>query len=59
MSNEIKKQLIEKLTKRFSNVAALAAAINELNTMQEYPEYLENINEDIFTWCEKRGKIWE
>lgn len=63
MTKETKDRITKKLEKRFSRQTALAAAINELLTMIEYPEYLEAIcaatEQEIYNWCEIRGKLWE
>lgn len=61
-------RIIEKLAERFSNVAARAAAVNEVRTCQQYSEYLagilsESIGLDeetaVFEWATCRGRMWE
>lgn len=62
------KRIIEKLAETFSaNVAAKAAAINEVFTCQKFDEYLagimaESTTSDVETavteWATRRGQVW-
>ena len=61
-------RIIEKLAETFSaNVAAKAAAINEVLTCQKFDEYLsgilaESASNDVETavteWATRRGNVW-
>ena len=56
------------LKARFSNLAALAAAINEVKTCQQFESYLAGILAEsndtdvetaVYAWATRRGQIWE
>ena len=67
MTTATKTTLIEKLTERFAaNVAAKAAAINEVLTAATYADYFAEIVADsatpaeaLLAWSIRRGEVWE
>ena len=67
MTTETKKRIIDKLETVFSG-AGRAAAINEVLTADQYPEYLAGIlaeaagvdlEEALTGWAVRRGRMWE
>ena len=69
MATATANRIIKKLADRFAaNVAAKAAAINEVFTCQKFDEYLGGILAEsdspadvetaVFEWAERRGQIW-
>lgn len=68
MTTATRQRLTARLTERFQGSPALAAAVNELNTCADYPEYLsgiltemgdDDVEQAVYTWAELRGQIWE
>lgn len=65
MTTAIKDSLIDRLTSRFSNVTARAAAVNEVLTAADYASCYRAISvnavdpiEALYLWAVARGELW-
>jgi len=68
MSAATATRIENQLKSRFSNLAAFAAAVNEVKTCQQFDSYLAGILAESTTsdveaavtaWAIRRGQIWE
>jgi len=65
MTAKMKSILIERLTVRFENITARAAAVNEVITADKYAVFFDVITrgsrnplETLYRWAVARGEIW-